>query len=72
MIHLNEYFKLAELDTQQVIVKSYGQQTYLEAMKSFKSEFYANSSLSAQVLCPKHYISTYLAEYTAKLLLSVK
>ena len=30
MIHLSEHVKLAELDTQQVIVKSYGQHTYLE------------------------------------------
>ena len=30
MIHLSEYVKLAELETQQVIVKSYGQHTYLE------------------------------------------
>ena len=29
MIHLSEHVKLAELDTQQVIVKSYGQHTYL-------------------------------------------
>ena len=31
MTHLSEHVKLAELDTQQVIVKSYGQHTYLEA-----------------------------------------
>ena len=30
MIHLSEQVKLAELDTQRVIVKSYGQYTYLE------------------------------------------
>ena len=60
--------KLAELDTLQVIVKSCGQHTYLEEeMKSFHSEFYANESLSSQVLCPKHYISMYLGEYPAKL-----
>ena len=42
MIHLSVHVKLAELDTQQVIVKSYGQHTYLEeAMKSSQSEFYA-------------------------------
>ena len=59
--------------TQQVIVKSYGQHTYLEeAMKSSQPEFYANVSLSPQVLCPKHYISMYLGEYPAKLLLSDK
>ena len=68
MIHLSEHVKLAELDTQQVIVKSCGQHTYLgEAMKSFHPEFYANESLLYQVLCPKHYISMYLGEYPAKL-----
>ena len=68
MIHLSEYVKLAELETQQVIVKSYGQHTYLEeVMKSSQSEFNANASLSSQVLCPKHYISMYLGEYLAKL-----
>ena len=54
--------------TQQVIVKSYGQYTYLEeAMKSSQPEFYANASFSSQVLCPKHCISMYLGEYPAKL-----
>ena len=73
MIHLSEHVKLAELDTQQVIVKSLGQHTYLkEAMKSSQSEFYANASFSSQVLFPKHYISMYIGEYTAKLCLSVK
>ena len=70
MIHLSEHVKLAELETQQVIVKSYGQHTYLEeAMKSFQPEFYASASLSSQVLCPKHYIFVYLdlGEYPAKL-----
>ena len=56
MKHLSELVKLAELETQQVIDKSYGQHTYLEeAMKSFQPEFYANASLSSQVLCPKHF-----------------
>ena len=65
---LGEHVKLAELDTQQVIVKSYGQHTYLEeAMKSFQPEFYANASLSSQVLCTKHYISMFLGEHSAKL-----
>ena len=73
MIHLREHVKLAELDAQQVIVKSHGQHTYLEeAMKSSQPEFYANASLSSQALCPKHYISMYLGEYPAKLCLSVK
>ena len=50
MIHLSEHVKLAERDTQQVIVKSYGQHTYLEeAMKSSQLEFYANASLLSQV-----------------------
>ena len=46
MIHLSEHVKLAELDKQQVIVKSYGQNTYLEkAMKPSQPEFYAIASL---------------------------
>ena len=58
MTHLSEYVTLAELETQQVIVKSYGQHTYLkEAVKSSKPEFYANATLLSQILCPKHYIS---------------
>ena len=66
MIHLSEHVKLAELDTQQIIVKSYGQHTQLEeAMKSSQPEFYAKASLSSQVLSPKHYISMYLGEYLA-------
>ena len=57
------YVKLAELDTQQVIVKSYGQHTYLEEkMKYSQPKFYANATLSSQVLCPKHNISMYLGE----------
>ena len=73
MIHLSEYVKLAELVTQQVIVKRYGQHTYLEeAMKYSQPEFNANISLSSQVLCPKHYISMCLGEYRAKHCLSVK
>ena len=68
MIHLSEHVKLAKLETQQVVVKRYGQHTYLEeTMKSFQPEFYANASLLSQVLCPKHYISMYLGEYPAKL-----
>ena len=68
MIHPSEHVKLAELNTQQVIVKSCGQRTYLEeAVKSFHPEFHANESLSSQVLCPKHYISMYLGVYPAKL-----
>ena len=68
LIHLSEYVKLAELETQQVIVKSYGQHTYLEeVMESSRPELYANATLSSQALCPKHYISMYLGEYPAKL-----
>ena len=52
MIHLSKYVELAELETQQVIVKSYGQHTYLEeVMKSSQPEFYANATFSSQVLC---------------------
>ena len=44
MIHLSEHVKLAELDTQQVIVKIYGQHTYSEeAIKSSQTEIYANA-----------------------------
>ena len=69
MIYLSEYVKLAELEAQQVLVKSYGQHIYLEeVMKSSQPEFYANSTLSSQVLCPKHYISMYLSEYPAETL----
>ena len=35
-------------------------------MKSSQPEFYANASLSSQVLFPKHYIFMYLGEYPAK------
>ena len=53
-------------DTQQVIVKSYGQHTYLEeTKKSSQPEFYANASLPSQVLFPKHYIFMYLGENPA-------
>ena len=68
MILLSEYVKVAELETQQVIVKSYGQHTYLEeVMKSSQPEFYANPTLSSQVLCPRHYISMYFGENPPKL-----
>ena len=44
MIHIRELVKLAELDTQQVIVKIYGQHTYsAEAIKSSQPEIYANA-----------------------------
>ena len=45
MIHLSEEVKLAELETEQVIVKSHGQHTYLEeTMKTTQYVFYANTS----------------------------
>ena len=73
MIHLSEHVNLPELDTQQVMVKSYGQHTYKEeAMKSSQLEFYANASVSSQVLCRKHYISMYLGGYPAKVRLSMQ
>ena len=41
----------------------FSRDTYLEkTIKSSQSEFYANASLSSQVLCCKHYISKYLGE----------
>ena len=50
------------------MVKSYVHHTYLEeAMKYSQPEFYANPSLSSQILCPKHDISMYVGEYPAKL-----
>ena len=68
MILLSEQVKLAELETEQVIVKSHGQHTYLEeTMKPTQHVFYANASLSSQVLCRKHYISMSYGEYKAKL-----
>ena len=45
------HFKLVDLETLQVIVKSYWQHTSLdETMKSSQPEFYANTSLSSQPL----------------------
>ena len=73
MIHLSAQVELLELETLQVIVKSNWQHTSLdETMKSFQPEFYANASLSSQVLCRKHYINMYLGEYSTKVWLSVK
>ena len=69
MIHLSSQVGLFELETLQLIVKSNRQHT---KMKSSQPEFYANASLSSQVLCRKHYINMYLGEYSAKLWLSVK
>ena len=64
MIHLSAQVELVELKTLQVIVKSNGQYTSLDESQS---EFYANASLSSQVLCRKHYINMYLGEYSTKL-----
>ena len=59
--------------TLQVIVKSNWQHTSLdETMISSYPEFYANASLSSQVLCRKHNIYMYLGEYSTKLWLFVK
>ena len=73
MIHLSAQVKLDELETLQVIVKSNWQYTYLEEKtKSSQPKFYANASLSSQVLCRKHNIYMYLGEYSSNLWLSVK
>ena len=73
MIHLSEQVKLLDLETLQVVVKINWQHTSLdEIMKSSQPEFYANASLSSEVLCPKHIIYMYLGEYSMKLWLSVK
>ena len=70
MIHLSAQ---VELETLQVIVKSNWQHTSLdETMISSQPEFYANASLSSQVLYRKHYIIMYLDEYSTKIWLSVK
>ena len=66
MIHLSEQVKLAELE--QLLVKSHGQHTYLEErMQSTQHAFYANASLSSQVLYQIHYIFMYIGEFMAKL-----
>ena len=73
MLHLSAQVELVELETLQVIVKSNWQHTCLdETMKSSQPKFYANASLSSQVLCRKHYINMHLGEYSTKLWLSVK
>ena len=67
MIHLSEQFELSALAIKQVIVKRYGQHTYLEEkMKSSQPHFMQHLSLSPQALCHEHYISVYLGEYLAK------
>ena len=54
------HFKLVDLKTLQVIVKSYWQHTSLdESMKSSQPEFHANASLSSQISCRKHNIYAY-------------
>ena len=73
IVHLSAQVELIDLETLQVIVKSNWQHTSLdETMKSSQPEFYANASLSSQVLCRKHNIYMYLGEYSTKLWLSVK
>ena len=53
---LSEHVNLVELESVQVIVKSYLQNAYLEeTMKSSQPEFHANASLSSTVLCRKYY-----------------
>ena len=73
MIHLSAQVELVELESLQVIVKNSWQHTSLdETMKSSQPEFFANASLSSQILCRKHCINMYLGEYSTKLWLSVK
>ena len=68
MIHFSEYVKLVELETLPVIVRSYGQNAFLEEMmKSSQPEFYANASLISTVVCCKHDIFMYLGKYLARL-----
>ena len=43
---------------------------FTKTIKSSRNEFYADCSLSSEVLCCKHYISMYLDEYLTKLWLS--
>ena len=65
MIHLSAQVRLVDLETLQVIVKSNRQQISLnETMKSSQPEFYANASLSSQILCN---IYMYLGENSTKL-----
>ena len=64
MIHLSAQVSLDDLETVQVIVKSNWQHTsFDETMKSSQTEFYANATLSSQVICFKHNINMYLGEY---------
>ena len=65
MIQLSEHDKLAE--PQVVIKRLWPAHLFRRMMKSSQPEFYANASLSSQVLFPKHYIFMYLGEYPAKL-----
>ena len=66
MIHLSAQaiLGMVDLETLQVIVKSNWQHTsFDETMKYSQPEFYANASLSSQVICRKHNIYMYLGEY---------
>ena len=67
MIHLSEYIKLTELDTQQVMQNLSTAYIIRRRMKSSQPEFYANVSLSSQVLFSKHYLTMHLGEYPVKL-----
>ena len=53
--------------------KTYGQHTYLsKILKHFRPEFYAQVTLSSQVLLSKHYIFMYLNKYLTEPWLSAK
>ena len=71
MIHLSEM--LNWMTYNQVIVKSYGQHTYLSKTIRYSGpEFCLNATLLSLVLCCKHYITMYLDEYLTKLWFSMK
>ena len=65
MIQLSEHVKLAK--TTGNCQKLWAAHLFRRMMKSSQPEFYANASLSSQILFPKHYIFMYLGEYPAKL-----
>ena len=70
MIQLSERVTLAE---PQVIVKSYGQNTYLEEWWNLLNlNFMQTHHFRLKFLIPKHYIFMYLGEYPAELWLSDK
>ena len=61
MIHLSELVRYTTGNCQ----KLWTAYLFRRRMKSSQLEFYANASLSSQVLFPKHYIFMYLGEYPA-------